>query len=181
MNGASQTLCSRFVLMLCCALLSFAIDLPLFFWITDLSTGAIIKLLQWASCQIRKIWGCACAGNAGNVSPPPRVSDPNMHHGTCVTHEPWCMPGSLTSGFLWSQWLVKRSRYSRRMRNPQFYVSGKRGPYQRYQRWYNPNKTNHNKNMCIVNGIYCKSVRLKPRHSCAQRRFCDQQELWPLY
>ena len=45
--------------------------------------------------------GCACAGNAGNVFPSPQVSDPDMHHGTCVTHVPWCMPGSLTSGFLW--------------------------------------------------------------------------------
>ena len=25
----------------------------------------------------------------------PLVSDPDMHHGTCVTHVPWCMPGSL--------------------------------------------------------------------------------------
>ena len=33
---------------------------------------------------------------------------------------------SLTSGFLWSQWRGKRSRHSQRMRNPQFYVSGKR-------------------------------------------------------
>ena len=24
------------------------------------------------------------------------VSDPDMHHGTCVTHVPWCMSGSLT-------------------------------------------------------------------------------------
>ena len=30
--------------------------------------------------------------------PPPLVSDPGMHHGTFVTHMPWCMPGSLTSG-----------------------------------------------------------------------------------
>ena len=36
--------------------------------------------------------------------PPPRISDPDMHRGTCVTHMPWCMPGSLTSGFLWSWW-----------------------------------------------------------------------------
>ena len=34
-------------------------------------------------------------------SPLPRVSDPDMSHGTCVTHVPWCMPGSLTSGFLY--------------------------------------------------------------------------------
>ena len=28
----------------------------------------------------------------------PQVSDPDMHRGTCVTHVPWCMSGSLTSG-----------------------------------------------------------------------------------
>ena len=28
----------------------------------------------------------------------PSVSDPGMHHGTCVTHVPWCMSGSLTRG-----------------------------------------------------------------------------------
>ena len=54
-----------------------------------------------------------------------RVSQPDMHHDTCVRHVSWCMPGSLTSGFLWSQWRGKCSRHSR-MRNPQFYVSGKR-------------------------------------------------------
>ena len=54
--------------------------------------------------QIRKIAGYACAGNAGNVSPPPtsketaNVCNPGMHHGTCVTHVPWCMSGSLTRG-----------------------------------------------------------------------------------
>ena len=66
-----------------------------------------------------------------SFSPPPRVSDPDMHHGKCLTHVPWCMPGSLTNGFLWSQWRGKRSRHSGRMRNPQFYVSGKR-PMVRY-------------------------------------------------
>ena len=46
---------------------------------------------------------------------PPQVSDPDMHHGTCVTHVPWCMPGLLTSGFLWSWWRGKHSWYSWRM------------------------------------------------------------------
>ena len=41
-------------------------------------------------------------GMPGTFSPPPRVSDPDMHHGT--------------SGFLWSWWRGKRSRHSRRMR-----------------------------------------------------------------
>ena len=83
-------------------------------------------LSAWASYQIRKVAGCACTGNAGNVFPPPRVSDPDMHHDTCVTHVPWCMPGSLTSCFLWSRWRENRSRHSMRMHNSQFCVSGKR-------------------------------------------------------
>ena len=65
-------------------------------------------------------------GMPGTFSPPSRVSDPNMHHGTCVTHVPWCMPGSLSSGFIWSRWRGKRSQHSRCIRTPQFYASGKR-------------------------------------------------------
>ena len=57
-------------------------------------------------------------GMPGTFTPPPRVSDPDTYHGTCVTHVPWCMTGSLTSGFLWSRRGGKRSRRSRRMHNP---------------------------------------------------------------
>ena len=64
-------------------------------------------------------------GMPGTFSLPPRVSDLDMHHGTCVEHVLWSMLGSLTSGFPWSRWQQKRSRHFRRMRNPQFYVSGK--------------------------------------------------------
>ena len=56
---------------------------------------------QWVSCQICKITDSACSGNARNVYPPPLVSDPDMHHGTCVQNVPCCMSGSLISGFLW--------------------------------------------------------------------------------
>ena len=53
----------------------------------------------WASCQIRKIAGCACVGNAGNVFP---YTDFKGNHElaipACVTHEPWCMSGSITRG-----------------------------------------------------------------------------------
>ena len=45
---------------------------------------------------------------------------------TCIMARAWCMPGSLTRGVLWSRWRGKRSRHSRHMRNPQFYVSVKR-------------------------------------------------------
>ena len=62
----------------------------------------------------------------GMFSPPPRVSDLGVIHGTCVMHVPWCMPESLTSGFLWNRWLDNRYPHYRRMLNPQFYVSGKR-------------------------------------------------------
>ena len=65
-------------------------------------------------------------GMPETFSPPTWVSDPDMHHGTCVTHVPRCMSGSLTIGFLWNRWRGKRSRHSQRMRNPQYYVSGKR-------------------------------------------------------
>ena len=62
---------------------------------------------------MRKITGCACAGNAGNSFPcqrlqrKPLVSDPGMDYGTSV-----------------------RSRHSWRMHNPQFYVSLKRSMLQ---------------------------------------------------
>ena len=58
---------------------------------------------SWASCQIRKSADAHAPGMPGTFSPRPRVSDPDMHHGTCVTHVPWCMLGSLTNGFLWSR------------------------------------------------------------------------------
>ena len=60
-------------------------------------------------------------GMPGTVSLPPWVGDPNMHHGTCMRQMPWCMPGSLTSSFLWSQWQGKCSRHSMCMCNPPFF------------------------------------------------------------
>ena len=81
---------------------------------------------QWASCQIRKIARCVCAGNVGNFFPPPRVCDPGMHHGTCMMHVQRCMLGLLTRGFLWSWWRKKCFWHSQRMHKPQFNVSGKK-------------------------------------------------------
>ena len=62
-----------------------------------------VRQYQWASYKNRTIAGCACARN------PPRVSDPDMHHGTCMTYVPLCVPRSLTSGFLLNRWRGKRS------------------------------------------------------------------------
>ena len=85
-----------------------------------------LELAQLASYQMRKIVGCASGGMPGAFSPPTWVSDPGMHRGTCVTHVPWCMPGLLIRGSLWSRWWEKRSQHHRCMRNPQFCVSVKR-------------------------------------------------------
>ena len=60
--------------------------------------------IRWASYLIRKLTGCACAKNPATFFPRHRlkkrllVSDLGMRHGTCVTHVPWCMSGSLTRG-----------------------------------------------------------------------------------
>ena len=90
------------------------------------NTMATDALPPWASYQIRKIAGCECAGNAGNVFPrrqiqrKPLVSDPGMHHGTCVTHVPWCMSESLTRGG------GKTFPVFPAHAHPQIYVSGNR-------------------------------------------------------
>ena len=64
------------------------------------AAGHHLKEGAWASCQIA---GAPAWGMPGTFSPSPQVSDLDMHHGTCVTHVPWCMPGSLTIGFLWKR------------------------------------------------------------------------------
>ena len=77
-------------------------------------------LWPWASYQIRKIAGCACAGNAGNISPrrrfqrKPLVSDPGMHHGSdaCRDRSP-AVTGKMFPAFPAHA-------------HPQFYVFGKR-------------------------------------------------------
>ena len=90
------------------------------------SPGVTFVLLTWAFASYVNLRVAHAPGMPGTFSPASWVSNSDMHHGTYVTHVSWCMPGSLSSGFLWSRRRGKRSRYSRRMHNPQFYVSGKR-------------------------------------------------------
>ena len=88
------------------------------------------ELRTWASCQIRKIAGCACSGNTGNVSPPPTSKEIAIP--ACITARAWrtfWVRGAravMHVGIAIPRWRRKRSRHSRRMHNPQFYVSGKR-------------------------------------------------------
>ena len=74
--------------------------------LAPLSVGKTLTcglISPWTSYQIRKTAGAHAPGMLKTFSPPPWVSDPDMHHGMCVTHVPWCTPGSLTSSFLWSR------------------------------------------------------------------------------
>ena len=57
----------------------------------------------WALAKWVKLRDAHTPRMPGMFSPPSRISDPDMHHGTCVTHVPWCLPKSLTSGLLWSR------------------------------------------------------------------------------
>ena len=58
----------------------------------------------------------------------PQVSDPSMHHGTCVKHVPWCMSGSLTTPVTGENIPCIPSACA----TQQFYVSGKRPMGQSY-------------------------------------------------
>ena len=92
----------------------------------DWFTTGIMWLISLASCQIRKIPGAPAPEMPGTFSTPLRVSDPHMHHGTCVTHVPWCMSGLPTSGFLLSRWRGKGPGIPDAWANHNFYLV--RGP-----------------------------------------------------
>ena len=62
-----------------------------------------IQPMPWAYYQIRKFADAHAPGLPGTFCSPLRVSDPYMHHGTYVTHVPWYMPVSPTSGYFWSR------------------------------------------------------------------------------
>ena len=90
----------------------------------------------------------------GTFSPPSRISDPDMHHDM---HVPWCMPGLLTSSFLWSRWRAKRSRHSRRLCNAELYVSGNRPVlYSPHIMWFHlRNAVKKTKVSCEIKCILC--------------------------
>ena len=82
-------------------------------------------LYTWTSYQIRKLRVVHALGMPGTSSPQPTpwkllVSDPDMHHGACVRT---CRDACRIAN---PRWRGKRSRHSRRMRNPQSYVHDKR-------------------------------------------------------
>ena len=52
------------------------------------------------NCELRMRRECRERFPHHRLQRKPLVSDPGMNHGTCVTHVPWCMSGSLTRGWL---------------------------------------------------------------------------------
>ena len=48
------------------------------------------------NCRLRMRLECRANFPRHRLQRKPLVSDPDMHHGTCMTHVPWCMSGSLT-------------------------------------------------------------------------------------
>ena len=97
--------------------------------------SCLVDLMDWHHVPLARCVQLRVAHAPRTCSPPPRVNDPDMHHGTCVTHV-WCMTESVTSGFLWRRRRGKRSHHSRRKRNLRFYVFGKRPMSCAY--WWNP-------------------------------------------
>ena len=84
----------------------------IFFYVTLILTNSLlISLCKTGMCLHRpltryvKLWVAHTPGMPGTLCFPrhrlkrqPLVSDRGMHHGTCITHVPWCMSRSLTHG-----------------------------------------------------------------------------------
>ena len=92
------------------------------FWHTSLRDTVYFSyywpLPRYAKSRIEHAPGMPERFSRHRFQKKPLVCDPGMYHGTCVTHVPWCMSGTLNR-----DGREKRSRHSRRMRNSQFYVS----------------------------------------------------------
>ena len=97
---------------------------------------------------------------------------------TCITARAWRMLGSLISGFLWSRWRGKRSRHSRRMRNPQFYVSGKRPMNPEHQQpWYSQRKTAMFLAFFIINSNSKNLINFREWHLYFYRKWFDTRRV----
>ena len=109
----TQRACSaENAVVLCCSVLPYA--------------TAVLILIHEPLTRYVNLRVAHAPGMPGTFSPPPLVIDPDMYHGTYLTHVSWIMSGSITCGGLWSRWREKRSRHSQRMRNPHCYESAKR-------------------------------------------------------
>ena len=65
-------------------------------WVLDMDTWFHGPLTQ--NCVLRMCRECRERFPRHRFRRIPLVIDPGLHHGTCVTHVPWCMLGSLACG-----------------------------------------------------------------------------------
>ena len=80
-------------------------EIGLFFALLSIRT-IILTWLKWdhgpltkyAKLRLCMRWECRERFTRHRLQRKPLGSDPGMHHGTCITHVPWCMSGSLTRG-----------------------------------------------------------------------------------
>ena len=74
------------------------IPVRLFKWMEAQMNWAMGLLLDTQNYWLRMRRECRERFPRHQLQRKPLVSDPGMHHGTCVTHVSWCVSGSLTSG-----------------------------------------------------------------------------------
>ena len=63
-----------------------------------MANGIISLLTDTLNCGLRIRQECRECFLRQQLQRKPLISHPGMHHGTCVTHVPWCISGSLTCG-----------------------------------------------------------------------------------
>ena len=79
------------------------------YWVVSLEWGLVLNLLGifWTfnspltrsvNCGLRMCRECWHRFLRHRFQSKPLVIDPDRHYGTCVTHMPWCLSGSLTLG-----------------------------------------------------------------------------------
>ena len=59
-----------------------------------------VPLTRYLKLWVAHAPGCRERFPRHRLQRKPLVSDPGIHHGTCVTHVPWCMSGSLSKIFV---------------------------------------------------------------------------------
>ena len=67
-------------------------------WVPGHGWSALGLLPDTQNCGLRMCRECRKRFSRHQLQRKLLVSDPGMHHGTYVTHVPWCMSGSLTCG-----------------------------------------------------------------------------------
>ena len=86
----------------------------------DLTRHRVHHDVTLMRCCVTSMLRPKLAGIDHGIQRKPLVNDPGLHHGTCHAR------AVMHVGIANPRWRGKRSRHSWRMRNPTFYVSGKR-------------------------------------------------------